>query len=255
MKNYGFIPDKITPDNYVFGGGQLQTPIVNQSGDWTAHLPVSEYQKKNGLETMNCTVFGTLNCIETLLSYRKALTVNYSERYIGVLAGTTTSGNSPHRVAEVIRANGLIYEADLPFSDEIDTWDKYYSPNPMSANFKRLGARWLKVYEFKHDWVTKSNSMQDKMMDALKYSPLGVAVSAWHREKDYFVKRGADNHWCELVKGVPGQYWVLYDSYDDTVKRLEWNYPFEFVKRYSVTSIKPTWWFVDLFTRISNILT
>jgi hypothetical protein len=43
---------------------------------------------------------------------------------------------------------------------------------------------------------------------------------------------------------VDGQFWLAFDSYDQNVKRLAWNFPFALGVRYSLTNqIKnPTAW-------------
>ena len=76
---------------------------------------VFPFQAHAPLETMNCTVYGTLNAIETMISRIFHVEPNYSERFIGVLAGTTQGGNSPHKVAETIRKAGLVPDSALPF--------------------------------------------------------------------------------------------------------------------------------------------
>jgi len=93
----GFIPDVIYPEDYVFGSGQLRSEMLQPGGQWDEYLPSDELQKRNGLETMNCTVYGTLNCLEILLKRKYGIDENFSERYVGIAAGTTTAGNSPTR--------------------------------------------------------------------------------------------------------------------------------------------------------------
>jgi hypothetical protein len=72
--------------------------------------------------------------------------MNYSDRYIAILSDTTESGNSPHKVAETIRKWGLINEYELPFDSEIDSWEKYYSPKPMTEHYTNMGKKFLDFF-------------------------------------------------------------------------------------------------------------
>ena len=66
-KNYGFIPSKIESDHYILGGVGLPKTILQPLGNWESYLPTTEKQFNNGIETANCSGFGTLNAIEVLL--------------------------------------------------------------------------------------------------------------------------------------------------------------------------------------------
>lgn len=248
-KGHGFIADVITPDNYIFGSGQLLSKIIRPDGNWSAFLPQSEIQLRNGLETMNCTVYGTLNAIEILYKAQFNKDENFSERFIGVLAETSKNGNSPHKVAEVIRKKGLIDDGWLPFRDEINEWDEYYSPKPMI--YTELGEKWLKMNEFGHDWVFTEGtvkSKQEKLLEALKHSPVGASVFAWPDPKKGLYsknKNDEDNHWITIFNAEEGEYWEIFDHYDDIKKKLVWNYDFSFAKRYSLSKKnenEASWW-------------
>ena len=65
--NYGFLPSKIEPDHYVLGGSELPKIVLMPLGNWERYLPVEERQFQWNVETANCTGFGTLSAIETLL--------------------------------------------------------------------------------------------------------------------------------------------------------------------------------------------
>jgi hypothetical protein len=177
--------------------------------------------------------------------------VNYSERYIGILAGNDYNGNNPHKVIEVIRKEaGCLPDDMLPFSEDITTWEQYYSPKPMESRYLRVGKKWLEKYSIKHDWVfTQRQSLKDKqenMKLSLMSSPLGVSVMAWRKEGEYYTKPigGIDNHWCTVYGYVDGEYWKVFDHYDDSYKKLAWDYDFNFAKRYVITKTEPkvSWW-------------
>jgi hypothetical protein len=242
-KKYGFIPDKILPEDYVFG---VQTKlsaekrdILQLNGQWDEFLPDNEEQERNGLETMNCTTYGTENALEVLFRRLFKEKKDWSERFIGVLAGTTLAGNSPQNVIQTVRHSGLIDEKLLPFDDTIKTWDQYYSPNPMDDWYTAQGLKFLKSYEIGHEWVFTSPSLANipKLMQELNFSPLGVSVYAWEQNENglYIKPKGTeDNHWCILYGYEYKKFWKIFDSYDNTQKRLAWGFQFGFAKRYSI---------------------
>lgn len=242
---YGFIPPVITETDYILGSKKLPEKIIRSDGQWDNFLPVNEIQRKL-IETMNCSCYGTLNALETFHKALYSIEHNWAERYIGIIANTTTQGNSPHKVAEVIRKTaGLIPETELPFNNSIKSWAEYYSPKPMTQKYLDIGKEWLEKYEFLHEYVfvdTTANYTykQKLLMKALQYSPLGVSVMAWqHRNGRYYKNPSQrDNHWCCLYGYVKGNYWKVFDSYDNTHKRLEWDYNFNFVKRYHLKKKK-----------------
>lgn len=245
IKNHGFIEDEITPDQYVLGGYTKIVGVKQMPGGhgWGKYLPLDEMQKKNGVETMNCSNYGTYNALEILMFKTFGVRFDFSERYSGVLTGTTSTGNSPHKVIELIRNDiGAIDEVLLPFGPDIDTWEKYYSPNPMDPAFLKKGVEFLKKYKIKHDWVFIGGSIKQKqeaIKDGLEYSPLGISVVAWKMRENglYFKDEGeSDNHWCVLYDFLEGEYWMILDTYDNTLKKLEWDYDFRFGKRYHVES-------------------
>ena len=227
MNGHGFIEDEIQAEDYILGGGMAPTVQIPLNGQWDKFLPDPEYQLRNGVETMNCTAYATLNCIEMLEKAKYGADINYSERYVGIMAGTDKTGNSPHKVAETIRKrSGLITEDMLPF-EGIEHFDDYYSPKPITELYVNQGLKWLKRYNFKHEWVfKKKDSLSNKreaMKEALKLSPLGVAVYAWRKGDDgLYIQVKMDNHWVCIFGYKEGEYWKAFDSYDATIKHISW---------------------------------
>lgn len=242
MKNYGLIPDEIKIDEYILGSldptKTLKGKALVSNGQWGEWLPVKELQRKNYIETSNCTAFGTLNALE-ILHKMKYNEKNWCERYLGICSGTTSRGNSVHTVAETLREKGCIDENELPFDSSITSLSKYYSPRPMTANYISKGQDWLQEYDFKHQWVFNGwhtiQEKQKRLREALTRSPVGISVDAWHKRGDLYVKLNKnDNHWCTLYGYVEGQYWKIFDSYDNTEKKVAWNTNFQFAKEYQL---------------------
>jgi len=236
--NHGLKIEPIAPEEYTFGV-QLAAEELQPDGQWDDYLPGVEIQKLRGVETSSCVSFGTLNCVEILYQRLYNQQKNYSERYTAILADTTRSGTSPTKVAEVIRKRGVIDDPLLPFSGDISSFEEYHSPKPMLQGFLDKGSEWLKTHEFGHDWVFTGGSVsfkQNLLKTALKSSPMGVSVLAWQKSGDYYTKpHGAvDNHWCTLYGYKDGEYWKIFDHYDDTNKKLAWDYDFNLAKRYTL---------------------
>ena len=238
LKPQSFIsPGQTTPDQYIFGSGQLTGFILRPSGQWP--LIRDDEVQARGFETSSCTSFGTINAVQSIFKELFKMDVNYSERFLAKGSGTdpVKGGNEPHKVAEWARKNGFVDEGILPFNDDIKTIDDYYATLPNEA--LKTGKEWLNKWTFKHDWLSDGGLIpKETLMKALRYSPLGIAVYAWafsEEENRYIRPEGAkDTHWCELVGFKENEYWICVDSYFPFVKHLDWNYPLYFAKRYFI---------------------
>lgn len=238
MKNYGYIQDVITPEQYL--GGKLVPEILQANGQWDRWLPTCEHQARNGVETSACTVFGTLNALEMLHRRKYGKEPNYCERYGSQVCGVTPEGASPHDVIETMRMYaGTIAEKELPFHKDIDSWEEYNSGVTLMHRLK--GLKWLMDYEVTHEWVLNGDGDTATLLKgALRMSPLGIAVSAWHFDagKGVYVRTGADNHWAVLIGSKEGEYWTVFDSYDGGLKKLAWDFGFYRAKRYALNKRK-----------------
>lgn len=224
MNKYGLIVDTKRPEDYIFGGGFIGTKEINPNGDWSGFLVTEETQNLNGVETMACTTFGTHNCIEILMNFLFHIENNYSERYTSILAGTQITGNSPKTIIQTIKNKGVIPEIDLPFSKEIDSWEKFYNPYPVPKNLLSKGNKWLEEYSIQYEWVFDDGLSVAKKHDlislALKRSPVGMSVYAWgsQDENGIYQQDGKDNHWvCCYGLDDQGNY-KIFDSYSNTHK-------------------------------------
>lgn len=227
---YGFIKSKIKPQDYVFGDAQLQSDILQPDGQWDAFLPTDEFQNQ-GFEIYACATFGTLNCVETILKRRFNFNDNFSDRYVATLTDTgKIHGNDPQKIAEFIRKNGDVDESVWPYLNT--TFDDYYQAPPTSLASK--ASVFNAHYDFKHDIVPSDSK---SMMTALKYSPLGISVEAWADRGDGIMQAGDgahDNHWCMCYGYKENEYWKVFDSYDNTHKKVEWAHRPVQAKRYHI---------------------
>ncbi len=247
---YGFRNDGLVEgDHYEYGGysGIEGHPIINESGDWEPHLPLAEKQSSDTafFDSRNCTNYGTNNALETLAAFHSFndFPKNLSERYSGVMTGTSRTGNDPHKVIELVRKTvGGIPEEVLPFDDKVRTREDYYHPDPMTLPFIRLGEQLLVKFKINHEWVFNDRSLdmdveekQERLQLASKRGTIALSVKAWEKGKKGLYKKSRkekDNHWVQLVSCVPEKSWRVYDHYDKFIKDLEWNYNFECAKVY-----------------------
>lgn len=257
---HGLIIPEITPDHWVLGSADSGAPgeVINPSGNWLAYAPQGEPQSKNGIETQNCTGFGTLNALETLLAF-KGFSANYSDRYLGIAAGTSPlNGNDPHTVAETMRTNcGAIDESLLPFSPDIQTPQSYYQPKPLPSNLTATGTKWYDAWELNHEWVFTGGTPDDKrakLKVAMTKGTVALSVYAWNFDeaKSFYTKPvgAADNHWCELVAIEDGKY-TIFDSYDGYLKDLDPLFDFAMAKVYYLTPAEPN---ITVIARILDLI-
>lgn len=237
-KNYGFIAPEIVPEDFWLGSGKLGSVVLNEKGDWRPYLPIFEHQRKT-IETNSCVSFGTLSALEMLHNLLWQVEPNYSDRFTAKMAETDqNSGNTPKKVSETIRNCGTVPEFDWPFAEPLE---EYYKEIPESV--KKIGKGWTGHYGFGYEYVDK-----DKSKEALKRSPVGVAVSAWEQnDKDEYVYFGSWNHWCVLVAYDEQDRPVIWDSYDEGLKTLEKDYNFGFPQIYMLNrkkneEEKKSWW-------------
>ena len=240
----GFLPSLIDATHYW---GKLPKVVLLLDGKWNEFTPKFEPQLKK-FETYNCTGFNTLNALEILFQAR-GLSFNFSDRWLGIIAGTKPPGNDPHKICEAIREHGLIPEEMLPFSEDLNSIEEYYSfKGANEAECRKVGQQWKKDWDFKHEWISRKD-----MEEYLKCSPLNVSVVAWKSEGGLFTKQKGepDNHWTTCVASE--DYWLIADSYlfdDSPFKRLAPDYTFGSIKRYYIVPRTQENWVVDLFKRL-----
>ena len=237
VQDMGFVEPKIDleKDWFFLGATKMPDEIIMPDGQWLDVEIQKEHQKKNGVETMGCTGFGTNNGAELIIKHKYNKDWNGSDRAINILADNTPKGNSPEKPAEVLRKIGICAEKSLPF-ENINSWNEFHSPKPLPQNLSQECAEWKAKYQFLHEWV---NTTPKRLVEALKRSPVGISVKAWkYRSGMYYKEKGErDNHWCVLIGYEYGKCWYIFDTYDMFIKKLEWNYPFQYAKKYYVKKL------------------
>lgn len=255
-KNYGLVIKPIEEGNYVLGGfASLPKIVLQDNGQWGDYLPTYEPQYNSYFDSYGCSVWGTQNIIETILKKIEGKEYNFSERYTYNLIPISPPGTDPHLVAEVIRASGLVDEEVLPMTErEFD----FITPRPMTQKYVDIGAKF--GYIVKHEYVWNGSISEkertEKIRECLRYSPLGVSVSAWHLKDGVYVDAGQPNcHWCELY-GEDEAGWLIFDSYDQSHKILSRDHNIQICKRYMLVKkeVVVDNWLQDLLKQMYNFI-
>ncbi len=178
--------------------------------------------------------------------------MNYSDRFLAKIS-ETKDGNTPAKVAESLRHFGIVEENKWPFSSDIDTFEKFYAEIP--ADVLEEAKKFLNEYEFLHEYVPTS---PESLKQGLKLSPIGIGVPAWFQNEQglYYRPEGmSDNHFTTLIGYEEGKYWIVFDSYENNIKHLDWNINSSVAKRFHIAKKNDTFyppkeketnWIIDL---------
>lgn len=223
--NHGFIEPEIVESDFWLGSGKLGSIVLNEKGDWRPYLPVMEKQNM-GFEPSACVSFGTLSALEMIHKLLWAVEPNYSDRFLAKMSDTNPyEGNSPKKVSNTIKDCGTVKEKEWPMTE---TLAEYYKDVPICI--KDIGKIWRKHYGFGYEYADKS-----QLKEALRRSPVGVAVDAWNKnDKGEYIKLRGWNHWCVLVFIDEQEKNYVWDSYDENIKILEKGYDLGFPQIYTL---------------------
>ena len=230
----GYIPSEYKPENPVFGAAnELGGAILNPSGDWTAWLPNLDEQQNIGVEPDDCVSEATLRAIEILANQQFGDTRHWSARYLAWVSGTQAKGgNDPQTVLNALKQHGTVLESDWPNTSALTTLNDFYATPPQAIQEKAL--------EFTVEYAVDGEAVAGdviSMGQALQYSPLTVAGYAWVQDSQgmYETPPGAQPcHDFVIYKQDVNIDNDALDSYENDLKKLEWNYQFSDVMRFSL---------------------
>ena len=232
MNNFGYIKPEADERDYIFGGASKISGEPLTDGHWLPFIPDNEIQRNDWIDSYNCTAYGTSNCLEVLFKRVFNEIINFSDRFIGIIADTKPPGNSPKVVIDAVRKQGLIREDSLPFSYNINSIQDYYSPKPPTSILTKEAEQFLSDHGVGYELV--KDTSPEGLKEALKFSPLGIAVKAWSFKDDlyYFPPEADFNHWTCLLDYVDGKHWIVFDSYPPFIKNIAWDTKFDYTLRY-----------------------
>ena len=201
-KSSGLIVSTPLEKDFMYGTeSSLAGVDVLPTGDWTPYLPEGEEQFGVGFDSMSCTSFSYTTAIETYLNFiikEKKITVgnlkwlsdngyigpdgkvNFSDRFLAIMSGTTINGNQLNKVAETARTIGLIPQSMLPFGGT--TWAEFMNPDVITKTMTDKATEFLTHFKLSYEWVMFNNdraldqSEQKILQDSLKQLPLQVGI-------------------------------------------------------------------------------
>ena len=250
IQQFGFKLNAIEdPRAYKLGASPLPLVVLQEDGDWSKYLPNPETQGTPNWDTYGCTVYGTENALQILEKRLFGESTEWAERFNYNIAGVNPPGHDPHDIAETFRKSGVIEYGLLPMTK---TLEEYRKPRPMDKKLLDKGQEY--PYELMHEWLWQRNiSQEDRaflIRNYLKYSPLGVSVTAWSKEGDVYVDRGQRNtHWVVIIGEEKGKGWKIYDSYEPHIKVISYDHNIEVCKRYQLVKKDPQ---IPLMWKIIN---
>ncbi len=262
-KYTGFIAPSITVDNHVLGGVGIPLPVINPSGDWRPYTPTFESQLQTTFDSDGCTVYGTLNAIETLKKFLTGKEENYSDRFTYNAVGITPPGSDPQLVATNIRGSGLLNELDLP--SVTDSLSTFMTPRPLPVELRVKAQHWLNEQMLGHQWLwvvqPDAQTRIATFKEALTKGTVCVSVDAWWQNAEglYYSPNKINGHWT-FISYIDDTGIYCYDSYNDAktntnLKKLTLDHDIQFAKVYFFT--KPTQqqnWLTQLITSLLELV-
>lgn len=211
----------------------------------------------NGFAVHNCVSFTLLNALEKLAKVQFGEEWDKSERFTYIASGTDPAnrGNSPRVVADSIRHQGVIHENDLPYDDTINTIEKFRSPIPLTQDLLGKGKAFLNDYEVGYRFLplTDGEVSLETLREALRRSPVAIAVYAWRLEGGVYVRRGEDVHLTLLEHVKDNGQLEVFDSYAPAHKTLSVDFPI-YVALALTLRKRPTQEELTTFQTIINLL-
>lgn len=221
MKNYGFVQPKIEADQYIFGASPLSGIVdLLPSGDWRPYLPKYEPQLlPSGEDESGCTVWGGQNQLEILLKFLYGVEHNFDEQYNYNIIGIEPPGADPQLYYESQRKQFLTEGAFPP----AQTLEEFKKPRPMTQNYLDEGKKF--PYNVGHEWLFTNNPTKEVRLNMLKTGlrkcPVAISVTAWMQDRNglYIDNSLSNTHWCVCV-AIEGDSPIVFDSYDQSIKKL-----------------------------------
>lgn len=251
------IKDVFKYDAWIAGASTSKIEYSDKKVKWKDFSSRAELQKRP-FETWSCVTFSALDCLETIGNYRtvnklfseeqvkwlkdKGYTdddgyLNFSDRFISIMSGTSRNGNSLDTVAETIRSKGLIPEKMLPWGG--DTVDEYWDKNVITQAMLDLGKEFLTRFTIQHDWILTWGTGQDvdkTLAYYVKSAPLqncSPVCAGWNGNVQV---KSCPSIECQHATGTYAisTYIECHDQYEPVWKELALDYPILYAKRYDI---------------------
>jgi len=244
MRN-GFSPDleeqHIEETDWIFGTSSPPCIALIPEEERLKYLPIGEVQRGRD-DFMDCATRGPINIAEAKFTFLYRLNlltaeekewfdrwgyvvwrgglpwIEFSDRYIAILSGTTKFGNSMKAPIDAIHSYGLIPKSMLPASPDM-TLAEYLDRTKVTRAMEELGKHFQSRFTIYYDKVIDFDTTGDMEVNA---------GHAWPSPKNGIYPRndGPFNHvWANIMKPR----YTVYDNYIDSVdgdfiKRLAKDY-------------------------------
>lgn len=230
-------------DEWQFGSLTSQPSMfiipVEERKAW---LPEGEVQATNSSDTFGCASRAPNNIFAPLFTYGfqkflfspknlqwlkdKGYVVNgkidFSDRFIEILSGTTRAGNSLKAPIDTARTKGLIPKWMLPLDKSL-TFEQYYDASCITKAMLELGQEFSRRFTLAYEQVQSIH-----FKEALEDDCLSVALYAWPDpvNGEYPPSSAPFNHAVAMWKPE----FFIFDNYNyddpDWIKKLSPNYKF-----------------------------
>lgn len=218
------------------GETALKKVVLNPERDWKKYTSRAERQYVPGFDTLSCTTFSALNDLEIIgnCKIEKKLfsddninwlkengyfddngMLNFSDRFIAILSGTTMLGNDVISVGNAIIKYGLIPEKDLPIGGS--SWNEYMDPKNISPAMLKKGKEFRSRFLPGYEWVWFSNDATfdqnevDALQEALLYAPVQIGIPS------------PSTHATTMIAIQPVTSYDVYDHYEPFFFHTPWN--------------------------------
>jgi hypothetical protein len=197
--NTGLIEGSGTKSLYV--AGTIPYEVRLESGDWRPYITKEEHQYSDNTDTMACVSFSCNNSLEVQTKFLTGQEVNYSDRFLAKMSGTTIQGNWLDKVADTARTIGLVKEEEWPAPGNY-TWESYYASIPQEVIDKAFKPN----TQYEVIGFDKAS-----LLYHLKQAPIQVSIPAPH-----------PNHAVVLLH-IEGDTAYYFDTYIPALKTINVN--------------------------------
>lgn len=246
--------------DFVRGFTSAITPVVNMPNrDWIEYLPTYIAQKYK-FDCNNCTGFSFSNTFETQMNWLvdtgvlagEALkwfqdngyfdehgSFAISERFAGIMAGTTVNGNSPFLVWKAAAKYGILPRKDLsytmdqslPFTSQAMMCGDYYRRSEVTDAMLQKAKNALSLLTIQYEWIGGEFNAQTPsaaILEALKQAPVQICVPVclpgWNASSVAYCSIHEADHAVTLYGDNTDGHWDIYDHYMPDEKLLSKDY-------------------------------
>ncbi|MDD4601501.1 MAG: hypothetical protein PHQ46_10685, partial [Negativicutes bacterium] len=250
----GVIIEDRETDWKIGGASSIPYEIVMPSGDWIKWYSIYERQKKK-TETMSCVTFSAHNGNEAQMNFMSNTGVmtseaikffiengylvngqfNFSDRFTAIMSGTTPEGNSCQNVWDSIRKDGLLPEADCPFTDSMTS--AQYFKNDISQAQKDKAKRVLDYINVAYEWVIQNSVTalaqweKDEIAKALKQAPLQLITPVCKWDKTPAPCGNINCQHATSESSISQAGYPIVDTYDPFEKVLSPDYVIRYAQK------------------------